>query len=278
MAKAGNQSVSPLQWLGSKSGMADMILSYIPTHVNYVEPFFGSGAVFFKKPISKLETINDLDKNIYNFFLCLRDKFEELQHQLQWTLYCRETHKDAMHIYKNPSDFSEIKRAWALFVALTQGFGGVIGTWGTNHNAESHGPINQDRFLERFNALRNRLESVQIENKDALEVIENYCQHDSTFLYCDPPYINTRQGQYAGYTEANYQKLLDLILTLPCQWMLSSYPNDPLNRLIADNPQLVIVDKQQHCRVGIAKAAKGGTRGVRTELLVMNYDIKPKLF
>ena len=50
-----------LKYPGAKNRLADWIVSFIPEHKVYLEPYFGSGAVFFNKPKSKIETINDLD-------------------------------------------------------------------------------------------------------------------------------------------------------------------------------------------------------------------------
>ena len=49
---------------GGKRYLAKTIVSYIPEHKTYVEPFIGGGAVFFTKEPSKAEVINDLDKEI----------------------------------------------------------------------------------------------------------------------------------------------------------------------------------------------------------------------
>lgn len=53
-----------LKYPGSKWKIANKIISLIPEHHTYVEPFFGSGAVFFRKTPSNIETINDLDNDI----------------------------------------------------------------------------------------------------------------------------------------------------------------------------------------------------------------------
>lgn len=67
-----------LKYPGAKNRIADWIVSFIPEHKVYLEPFFGGGAVFFHKQKSRIETINDLDNNVYTFFKVLRDKPEEL--------------------------------------------------------------------------------------------------------------------------------------------------------------------------------------------------------
>ena len=52
---------SPIKWVGSKRQLAKYIVSMIPQHVCYVEPFVGGGSVLFEKNRSKVEVINDLE-------------------------------------------------------------------------------------------------------------------------------------------------------------------------------------------------------------------------
>jgi hypothetical protein len=61
----------------------------MPAHHSYVEPFFGSGAVFFNKPLSNIETINDLDGEVVNFFEIIRDMPEKLAAKIYMTPYAR---------------------------------------------------------------------------------------------------------------------------------------------------------------------------------------------
>ena len=70
--------------------MASWIINHMPEHKTYLEPFFGSGAVFFNKPKSQIETINDLDSNIVNLFKVIRDNPEELTYKVNFTPLSRE--------------------------------------------------------------------------------------------------------------------------------------------------------------------------------------------
>lgn len=53
-----------LKYPGAKWGIADWVISFFPKHHSYLEPFFGSGGVFFNKDKSNIETINDLDGEV----------------------------------------------------------------------------------------------------------------------------------------------------------------------------------------------------------------------
>jgi DNA adenine methylase len=67
-----------MKYPGSKWGSADWIISHFPEHHSYLEPFFGSGGVFFNKPRSDIETINDLDGEVVNLFRQIRNDPERL--------------------------------------------------------------------------------------------------------------------------------------------------------------------------------------------------------
>ena len=59
--------------IGSKRQLVPKILKLIPQHTIYVEPFIGGGSVYFAKPPSRKEYINDLDKNIIEGYRLLKD-------------------------------------------------------------------------------------------------------------------------------------------------------------------------------------------------------------
>lgn len=89
-----------LKYPGAKNRLAPWIVSYIPKHKVYLEPFFGSGAIFFNKKPSHIETINDLNSDVYNFFKVLREHGDILAEQIKTTPFCREEYEQA---YKNES-------------------------------------------------------------------------------------------------------------------------------------------------------------------------------
>lgn len=73
---------SVLKYPGAKNRLATWIISYIPEHDVYLEPFAGSLAVLFNKERSHIETVNDLDEEIVNFFMVLRDQKEKLRQSI----------------------------------------------------------------------------------------------------------------------------------------------------------------------------------------------------
>ena len=95
--KAGEDVNALLNYPGAKWGMAEEIVALMPPHRSYLEPFFGSGAVLFNKPPSAIETVNDIDGDIVNFFTVLREQPEELARLIDLTPYARDVFDDAHH-------------------------------------------------------------------------------------------------------------------------------------------------------------------------------------
>lgn len=108
-----------LHYPGSKWSLADWIISHMPDHTTYLEPFFGSGAVLFSKPRSTLETVNDLDGEVVNLFKVIRERPEELAYVTRFTPHSREEY----YLSYQPSE-DELERARRLLVRLWQGRGG----------------------------------------------------------------------------------------------------------------------------------------------------------
>lgn len=79
-----------LKYPGSKWNIASKLVELIPEHHSYVEPFFGSGAVLFNKPVSDIETINDLDHDVVNLFRCIQEDAEHLSRMVMVTPFSRE--------------------------------------------------------------------------------------------------------------------------------------------------------------------------------------------
>jgi DNA adenine methylase len=109
-----------LKYPGAKNRIADWICEYIPKHDVYVEPYFGSGAIFFSKPPARIETINDMDGNVVNYFKVIRERPEELVQALRMTPYGRDEYNNSFNINKTDN---EIERARKFAVRCWQGIG-----------------------------------------------------------------------------------------------------------------------------------------------------------
>lgn len=98
-----------MKYPGAKNRLAKWICSYIPEHGVYVEPYFGSGAIFFNKMPARIETINDLNGDVVNYFRALREKPEELARLLSLTPFARDEYYNS-YIFKSCNRFEEYQK------------------------------------------------------------------------------------------------------------------------------------------------------------------------
>lgn len=122
---------TPLTYYGGKQKMLQYILPRIPVHTSYVEPFVGGGSVFWAKEPSALEVLNDTNREVVNFYQVVQTEFISLETEIRISLHSRDVYRKASVIYANPDMFSELKRAWAVWVLASQSFSSKLnGNWG----------------------------------------------------------------------------------------------------------------------------------------------------
>jgi DNA adenine methylase len=107
---------TPITYYGGKQRLADTIIGLIPAHKIYVEPFFGGGAVFFRKRKSYLEAINDRNDLLIYFYYVVQNHFDELKELVDNTLLSERMFLHARDITKSSIENhqSKIENAWAL--------------------------------------------------------------------------------------------------------------------------------------------------------------------
>lgn len=263
---------TPIRYWGGKQQLAERIISLIPMHECYVEPFFGGGAVFFRKGMSKVEIINDLNDNMVNFYKTIKRSFPKLHDEVDVTLYSEWQYKEAKELWLNSAHKDSILRAWSVFVLSHQSFSGIMGnSWAfsdTSNLAKRFDNVKQ-MFDERY---VKRLEQVQIFCRDALNVIGN-CDSPDTFHFIDPPYYNADMGHYDGYSEEDFKALLELLQTVKGNFLLTTYPSDLLAEYSAKNGWRTIENKMH-----LSASNRAGK--TKTEVFTMNYapPVQQKLF
>lgn len=256
-----------LKYPGAKWGMAKEIVALMPPHRSYVEPFFGSGAVLFNKPPSAIETVNDIDGDIVNFFKVLREQPEKLADYIAMTPYSRAVFDDA-HENRGTSDF---ERAYKFAIRSKMGHGfktyQKTGFKIDIHARENSYAVNcWNRLPGDMLDAAERLKSVQIENRPALDLIRKF-NHDNVLIYADPPYLlNTRGGKQYRYemTEQDHLDLLDALKQHKGTVILSGYPSEMYDRELVGWNQ-------------IHRKSYNQNADQRTEVLYCNFEM-PGLF
>lgn len=255
---------TPITYYGGKQKMAAKILSLIPPHVTYCEPFFGGGAVFFQKEKSQVEIINDINRFVVNFYRQAKRNFRALHAKISETLHSRSLYSDARVMYEHPHLFTDLERAWAFWVLCNQGYLGKMGSWGFSTGAQGTERQNKSKRADFTKEISDRLDLVQIECNDALYLIE-LRDRPETFFYLDPPYFNSNCGHYGGYTQADFERLLQLCASMQGKFLLSSYPSEILSRYTSEHGWHQ-VEMGMYCSASSKRKAK-------IEVLTSNFAI-----
>lgn len=192
-------------WYGGKFSHLEWLLPLLPTAHHYCEPFAGSGAVLLNRDPSPVETYNDIDGEVVNFFQVLRDRPEEIMRAIALTPFSREEFYTAIH--GSSSGISKLERARRFYVRARQTRTGLaqtatLGRWANCKNTSRAGMSGVvSRWLggvDGLGEIGERLSRVQIENRPALDVIKLY-DDKKTLFYCDPPYLHSTRGDSKAY-------------------------------------------------------------------------------
>lgn len=221
---------SIIKYPGSKWNLAPWIISFFPEHHSYVEPFFGSGAVFFNKRRSNIETINDINGDVINFFEWCRKDPERLVRDIYLTPYSRAVYEKASR-FDGPETSLDRAVRFAIETSMSHGFktsersGFKIDVQGRER---SYAAKNWCDLPEKIFQTVERLREVQIECRPATDILQSF-NFPNVLLYLDPPYPTTTRHPYMYEHEMSIQEheeLLHAVLQHKGSVILSSYKND----------------------------------------------------
>lgn len=228
----------PMGYFGGKTKLAKRIVTHMPAHDGYIEPFAGSLAVLLAKPQCRLEVANDLDQKLMTFWRVVRERTDEFVFLAECTPHSRVETETAHAL--DATD--ELTLAWQVWVCLTQGRARSLTELASGWRLYTNGARGDfhtylDAYRRRIPEVAGRLRNVSLESRPALDVIERYGKHAQNLLYVDPPYLaGTRSG--GGYavemrTETEHIELAEALRDIPARVMLSGLESDLYRELYA---------------------------------------------
>lgn len=259
-------------WYGGKFSHLDWLLPLLPATQHYCEPFGGAAAVLLNRQPSPVETYNDIDGELVNFFRVLRDQQDALIEAIGLTPFSREEFELA--ISEPPENVTELERARRFFVRARQVRTGLAqtasaGRWAhcvLTSRAGMAGAVS--RWLgsvEGLSEIVQRLLRVQIEHAPAIEVIQRY-DSPETLFYCDPPYPHDSRGDAKAYgyemTDEDHRELSTILHKVRGKVAISGYRGRLMDELYWD---WNLVEAPEKLAPSIKKP--------RAEALWVNYDI-----
>ena len=251
----------------------------MPEHRVYMEPFFGSGAVFFAKPPAQFEIVNDLDNNVVTFFRMLRERTEDLERVCALTPHSRT---EFVAADLADEDLDDLERARRFWVRINQSFGKTASKqtgWSiTTARSQSVARGVQSR-VGRFTAAAERLLGCAVECCDAADLVNRLATPD-TLIYADPPYLNTTRRSRERVRPADYlhdmgmavdhERLAEALHATEATVMLSGYHSDLYDDLY-DGWWRTEWPVKVHSSNAVTHE-----RGDRIEVLWSNRDLTPE--
>lgn len=240
----------------------------MPLHKSYLEPYFGSGAIFFRKPKSRIETINDIDDEVVNLFRVIRDNAEELSKRVSLTPYARSEYLGAWEgVTQDP-----IEKARLFLLKSWQSHGFRMCSksgWKIDITGREY-----DYAVRHWNELPlwimqtvDRLKQAQIESADAIGLIKKF-NRPNVLIYADPPYVLSTRNMKKQYnhemSDSDHVQLIEVLQQHKGFVMLSGYDNELYNSMLS---------KWNRCEIKtLAEKAKP-----RTEVLWTNFEINVQM-
>lgn len=277
---------SPIGYLGGKTRLRSTIYSCMPKHECYVEVFGGSAVVFWGKPsrMSKIEIINDIDKELMNFMKVISGTYFKPEIREEFISYVRKM-PASRAAYKEwqkwlninlkislLDELNSAQRAFVFYYCTKKGFSSMSrGGYEASPLAGSRYNQNTDFevFIKRFSK-----SNAQIECLDFKELIEKYNRSEAmTFFFGDPPYWVANDKSYYRYffTQEQHQQLKE------CCDQIHKNKNTFL--LTYDDVEDVILLYKDYYiyrtdPIIYSAADERGNRGIeKKELFITNYDI-----
>lgn len=272
-ARRRRRNMIAFGWYGGKYVHLGFILPNLPTDAeHFCDVYGGSAAVLINRQPAPVETYNDLDSELVNFFAVLRDEPERLVQQIGLTPFSRE---ELVKACEAEPALPPLERARRFYIRARQTRTGLAqtsseGRWAhcvLTSRAGMAGAVS--RWLgavEGLPEIAQRLQRVQIENAPALEVIRRY-DTPGTLFYLDPPYVHASRGDASAYghemTDADHCDLAALLRRIKGRAVLSGYRCNLYDELFAG-----------WFRVNADEKLCNSSKGKRQESLWMNFEPK----
>lgn len=256
--------LTPVPYHGSKTSIAEQIVSRFPAHEHYVDLYAGSLSVLLAKPRSAMETANDLAGDLTTFWKVLRDRREDLQRMCALT-----PHSRAEFTAATQSTTDELETARRVWVRLTQGRSGQLRGSGWNYEVAMNRKAAMGRMLQtrlgRIPAAAERLVGVTLEALPAVELVRRYGHHPGVLFYADPPYVGQTRNSGGNYLHEmstdDHRAVADELRACAAAVVVSGYPSELYDIELYPGWHRVEIS---------ARTAQGGQVKATTEVLWSN--------
>lgn len=268
-----------VKWVGGKGSSVERLLQLIPAHIDtYVEPFVGSGALFFSLNFDKA-IINDSNSELIATYQEIKENVFELEMYLSTLIYDKSLY-EKIRSWDREKDFFKrprVERAARLIYLMKTCYNGLYRVSKKNYFNTPMGNYKSPLICDvpTLNACYKFLndKNVAIYNQDYASLLDMI--PDNAFVYLDPPYFpvsktaNFTSYQSDKFKETEQFRLLDFCMNLHKRGIrfLLSNSDVPEAREIYSRFNIKVLEVCRRINSNITK------RSAVNELAVTNYDV-----
>ena len=212
---------------------------------------------YFGKEPSKVEVINDIDKELINLFKTIKYHAPEVERLLEYEFSGRDIFEE----YKNYTleYMTEIHRAIRFLYLITQSFAGKGKVYGYGTTKK---PSQKIFYKNVLSDIRERLANTYVENLSFEKIIDKY-DREHSFFFCDPPYFETA-GYDNKFGEEEHIILRDKLKILKGKFLLTINDHEKVREWYKG-----FNIREVEVNYSVSRAAEG--RGKYKELIITNY-------
>ena len=243
VASSNGRKLIAFGWYGGKYSHLSFLAPLIPDDaIHFCDVYGGSAAVLINIGPYPVETYNDLDLELVNFFDTLRNQGPKLIKAISLTPFSRE---ELARACEPSSNMTKLERARRFYVRARQTRTGLAqksskGRWAhcvrTSRSGMAAGVSRWLGSVDGLATITIRLQEVQIENAPAIEVIQRYDTPDTVF-YVDPPYVHDARGDTSAYgyemTDDDHEELAMVLNSIRGRAVVSGYRTELYDRLFS---------------------------------------------
>ncbi len=204
-----------LPYYGGKVKLSRELIQYIPSHKHYIEVFAGGLSMFFRKSKAEWSAVNDLSRNIANFWLVVGDEylFKQFTRKVYYTTKSRLYYEQIKKNIRSDRWFAlpDVDRAFMYYYFIRNSFNAQINSAFSKDVAGW--TTNLDQVLKDAAV---KFDGVIVENMDYKLLISKYKEKSNAFWYFDPPYTMADKESYYGinFMESEHSIMRAKLLTL----------------------------------------------------------------
>ena len=247
-----------IPWIGGKRRLADQIIPLLPDHTCYVEVFAGAAAIYFGKPPSHVEVLNDINGELINLDRVVKHHLEEFVRQFKWALTSRQVFE--WEQAKVPATLTDIQRAARFFYLQRLAFGARVDGQSFGTATTSPARFNILNLEEDLSAAWHRMADTTLENLPWADCVARY-DRPHTMFFCDPPYWET-EGYGVDFPLAEYEALASAARSIEGGMIITVNDHPEMRRVFGDLPMR---------SVPISYTVGGGAGVDRAELIIGNW-------